>query len=278
MTYLASSRTKLWLRFNSSSRRREDPETSMQTQIANPDYGAWAIGKPVTETNKSYETRHKCPVKVLAALTAFAAQHMTVHVSSAPTAFTAIPAAPRLSRLILEVGTWYSEVLTATSPMIFLRPLPIYISLIYWRRNGTPTREPLLISLIQWVQDPANSALTSLSPEYSVDVSSQPCVPALVQSSSQEAPDTSIALEQPLVDDLAAYDTPSLVTSDSPPTTVTSHPMVTRLQAGVRKPNPSKWVFKPKLKADGKLDRLKARLVAEGFHQEAGVDFLETFS
>jgi hypothetical protein len=29
----------------------------------------------------------------------------------------------------------------------------------------------------------------------------------------------------------------------------------------------SKWVFKTKLKPDGKLDRLKARLVAKGYHQ-----------
>lgn len=39
-----------------------------------------------------------------------------------------------------------------------------------------------------------------------------------------------------------------------------------------------KWVFKTKLHSDGTLDRLKARLVAKGFHQEEGIDFVETYS
>ncbi|KAH0734949.1 hypothetical protein KY285_010656 [Solanum tuberosum] len=40
----------------------------------------------------------------------------------------------------------------------------------------------------------------------------------------------------------------------------------------------SKWVFKTKLKADGTIDRYKAKLVAREFSQLEGVDFEETFS
>ena len=40
----------------------------------------------------------------------------------------------------------------------------------------------------------------------------------------------------------------------------------------------SKWVFRTKLNADGSLDKLKARLVAQGFDQEEGIDYLETYS
>jgi len=40
----------------------------------------------------------------------------------------------------------------------------------------------------------------------------------------------------------------------------------------------ARWVYKIKPALDGKPDKLKARLVARGFEQKAGVDFEETFA
>ena len=41
---------------------------------------------------------------------------------------------------------------------------------------------------------------------------------------------------------------------------------------------PGKWVFKLKLKADGTIERYKARWVVKGFKQQEGVDFNDTFA
>ena len=40
----------------------------------------------------------------------------------------------------------------------------------------------------------------------------------------------------------------------------------------------TKWIFRTKLKADGTLDKYKARLVVQGFQQKHGIDYEETFA
>ena len=44
------------------------------------------------------------------------------------------------------------------------------------------------------------------------------------------------------------------------------------------KPLGCKWIFKKKLKADGSIDKYKARLVTKGFKQNEGLDFFDTYS
>ncbi|GJX38926.1 calcineurin B-like protein 4 [Tanacetum coccineum] len=44
------------------------------------------------------------------------------------------------------------------------------------------------------------------------------------------------------------------------------------------KPLGYKWIFKKKRKADGTVDKYKARLVIKGFRQREGLDYFDTYS
>lgn len=45
-----------------------------------------------------------------------------------------------------------------------------------------------------------------------------------------------------------------------------------------KRPINVKWVFKIKVKPDGSIAKYKARLVARGFLQQAGMDYQEVFA
>nr|GEW07400.1 isochorismate synthase, chloroplastic [Tanacetum cinerariifolium] len=44
------------------------------------------------------------------------------------------------------------------------------------------------------------------------------------------------------------------------------------------KPLGYKWIFKKKMKADGTIDKYKARLVIKGYRQHEGLDYFDTYS
>ncbi|KAI3735577.1 hypothetical protein L6452_15083 [Arctium lappa] len=39
-----------------------------------------------------------------------------------------------------------------------------------------------------------------------------------------------------------------------------------------------KWIFKRKMKADGSIDKFKARLVIQGFRQREGINYFDTYA
>ena len=44
------------------------------------------------------------------------------------------------------------------------------------------------------------------------------------------------------------------------------------------KPLGYKWIFKRKMKADGSIDKYKARLVVKGYRKNEGLDYFDTYS
>lgn len=183
--------------------------------------------------------------------------------------------------------------------------------------------------------NPTVGTVTSPVPEHpsTSTTSEEPC-PGRTPCFDHDAIGDSVFSSDVRTDDSEVQASDSVNQENPVAAGITNHPMVTRSQAGIRKPNPryallshkvsfprprtvtdalkhpgwngamtdeidtcgitktwslvpyspemnvleSKWIFTPKIKSDGELERLKARVVAQGFDQEEGIDYLETYS
>ncbi|GJU13517.1 cysteine-rich receptor-like protein kinase 8 [Tanacetum coccineum] len=104
-----------------------------------------------------------------------------------------------------------------------------------------------------------------------------------IQTPVSEPAQTSTIVPEIQPPQLNSYDFPPLPTRKSTRTTdsitalLAQKDPLTTLPAG-KKAIGSHWIFKTKLKADGNVERKKARLVVNGNRQRHGVDYQETFS